>query len=175
MTPSASLVHSTESHVTVTSPLFDTFTVAIEDQAHFPDGIPGYENCRHFVLLEVGAGLFWLHSTDHGDGAALVLLVVDPFRVAAGYTFDLGPADHFRLGSPTVADVLVLAIVTRDVVQGAAPVFTANLQAPIVVNQALWTGRQCIRNDDLFADPVRFDCAELIPDLRVTDDASPTH
>ena len=76
----------------------------------FPLGLPGFEQCRKFVVLdsEEWAPLRHLHAIE----APVSFLVVDPRVVLPGYRCVLSQTDLVRLGA-TESDVLLwLAIVT---------------------------------------------------------------
>ena len=116
------------------------------DIVSFPDGLPGYEGRREFVLLdsEEIAPLKVLH----GIGADQpCFLVVDPTSVLSNYRCELASADRLRLGAGTdESGLLWLSIVT---VREDGTV-TANLRAPIVINTDRMVGRQVMPNNGLY-------------------------
>jgi flagellar assembly factor FliW len=121
------------------------------DIVRFPDGIPGYETARDFVLLDVPdqAPLKMLHAVNAPEPC---FLVVDPKTVLPTYRYVLSAADRRRLGAgddvseAAGADgvesgrsaLLWLAIVSVDETGTVA----VNLRAPIVINPERMTGRQ---------------------------------
>jgi flagellar assembly factor FliW len=107
----------------------------------FPDGLPGYEGSRRFVLLEVPetAPLKVLHAVNASDPC---FLVVDPKSVLAEYRCELSSADRLRLGAADDSVLLWLAIVMVEESGDVA----ANLRAPIVVNPERMVGRQVMPN-----------------------------
>jgi flagellar assembly factor FliW len=110
----------------------------------FPLGLPGFEQCRKFVVLdsEEWLPLRHLHATD----APVSFLVVDPRVVLPGYRCVLSQTDLVRLGA-TERDVLLwLAIVSIDENGGAF----ANLRAPIVVNPGRMLGFQVMPHNSLY-------------------------
>jgi flagellar assembly factor FliW len=100
---------------------------------HFPDGLPGFEEERRFVPLEIPehAPLVFLQSL---ATPSLCFLTVPVAAVAPDYRLQMAPEELTRIGldprrAPAVGrDVLCLAIVTvgEDAV-------TANLRAPLVI------------------------------------------
>jgi flagellar assembly factor FliW len=120
---------------------FADVEVAAEDVLTFPDGLPGYEGRRQFVLLDHpdASPLKVLHAV-HGEDPCF--LVVDPKSVLAGYRCELSASDRLRLGASDEETLLWLAIV---MVREAGDV-TVNLRAPIVINPATMTGRQVMPN-----------------------------
>jgi flagellar assembly factor FliW len=119
--------------------------VSPADVMTFPDGLPGYEGRRQFVLLDVAemAPLRVLHAVNADEPC---FLVVDPRSVLASYRNQLGAADRLRLGISDEASLLWLVIVcVRD--DGEV---TVNLRAPIVVDPARMIGRQVMPNDCVY-------------------------
>ena len=107
----------------------------------FPDGLPGYEGSRQFVLLDVEdtAPLRVLHAV---NAAEPCFLVVDPKNVLPNYRCEIGAADRLRLGATDESALVWLAIVS---VHDGEEV-TVNLRAPIVINPERMVGRQVMPN-----------------------------
>jgi flagellar assembly factor FliW len=119
-----------------------------ENTIRFPDGIPGFERCRHFVLLmrDDVPPLGWFQALDAPHPA---FLVIDPRLVLPTYRCILSPLDRLRL-DVTPDDALVwLAIATP----GADEAITVNLRAPLVINPRVMTGYQVMPHHSLY--PVR--------------------
>lgn len=121
----------------------------------FPEGLPGFEDCRRFAAFEHGecAGLIILQSLDRPD-LSFVTLPVRSLRPE--YGLRLTPEDAALLGLPDDrpprigSEVAAMAILCLR--EGQPP--TANLLSPIVVR--IDTGRavQAIRPDN------RYGCRE---------------
>jgi flagellar assembly factor FliW len=111
----------------------------------FPEGLPGFEACRRFLLLSSPetAPLQCLHSV---DGPAASFLVLDPKVVLPQYRCVLSASDQRRLGAADGAPLLWLAIVTIDSTAGA----TANLRAPVVIDPAQMLGYQVMPHSSLY-------------------------
>lgn len=126
---------------------FGAFAVDPGSMVRFPAGLPGFESCRHFVVLSASrlAPFTALHGLDDPHPT---FLTIDPRQVAADYAVPLGPADRARLGldGAPEAPLLWLAIVRIDD-QGA----TVNLRAPIVVNPVSMIGVQVLGADSDYA------------------------
>ena len=116
---------------------FATAEVDPADVLTFPDGLPGYEMVREFVLLDVPdqAPLKVLHAV---SGAEPCFLVVDPTVVLPTYRCELTDADRLRLGAVDDHSLVWLAIV----MVGQDGTVAVNLRAPIVINPARMTARQ---------------------------------
>jgi flagellar assembly factor FliW len=120
-----------------------------EDQIlTFPVGIPGFEGCRHFVLLssEELEPVQCLHGV---DGPPASFLVVDPRRLVSDYRCELSALDRSRLGAGPDDPLLWLALLTAE--PGA---IYANLRAPIVINPARMLGFQVMPSDSVY--PMRY-------------------
>ena len=128
---------------------FATIKVNPRDVLLFPDGLPGYETTREFVLLDVPeqAPLKVLHAV---NGPETSFLVVDPKAVLPTYRCELGASDRLRLGADDDAALVWLAIV---IVSENGEV-AVNLRAPIVINPARMTGRQVMPNACVY--PLRY-------------------
>ena len=116
---------------------------------HFPVGLPGFEQCRRFVVLSsiAMAPVQCLHAV---DGPPASFLVVDPRVVLPEYRCILSGPDKERLGVTDDAPLLWLAIVTVQEDQSSS----VNLRAPIVINPARMMGFQVLPYDSLY--PVKF-------------------
>ena len=115
---------------------------------HFPHGIPGFEEEKRFVLIEVAerAPLVFLQSMQRANPcfAAFPIQVVDrQYQLAIApedlEDLELDPGRQPALG----VDVTVLALVSWH---GQARV-TANLMAPVVLNLKTRRALQAIRRD----------------------------
>ena len=113
----------------------------------FPDGIPGFETCRRFVLLtsDVMAPLQRIESI---EGPPAAFLGIDPRLVMEGYRSRLSETDMRALGAGADTTLLWFAIISE--VEG---VLYANLRAPIVINPQRMIGRQVLPDEGLY--PIR--------------------
>lgn len=116
------------------------------DAIAFPDGIPGFEECRRFVLLASEA-LTPLQRIDSADGPTASFLCIDPSRVVPGFTARPTPGDLQRLGASEGTPLLWLALVAVE----ADGTVVANLRAPIAINPDRMVGRQILPNDTTYA------------------------
>jgi flagellar assembly factor FliW len=108
----------------------------------FPDGLPGFEACRQYVLLSGPAvAPFTIVQGLGPDSPAFA--AIDPTQVVDGYHAELDEADRVRLGATDDAPLLWLALVSPE--QEPAP--TVNLRAPLVINPKTLRGIQLISAD----------------------------
>ena len=132
----------------------ETLGIDARDVVAFPEGLPGFEACRGFVVLasESTAPLQSLMATEGPDASFLAL---DPKVVLPEYRYQLSEADLARLHATPDVPLLWLALVAVDA-DGAV---TVNLRAPIVINPASMVGYQLMPHDCLY--PLRFLLATL--------------
>jgi flagellar assembly factor FliW len=136
----------------VATKYFGTLTCPEESVFDFPEGLPGFEQDKGFVLIEApeSAPLVFLQSLQRADLCFLAfpILVVDK-----NYRLAIAPEDLGDLGldvrrQPTLGDeVIALALVALH----DGLVATANLMAPILLNVKTRRGLQAIRRDSLYS------------------------
>ena len=108
----------------------------------FPEGLPGFESSRSFVLIvSPELGPFTMVQGIGPDAPAF--LSIDPRRVTPGYDVSLDPRDLARLGAAPGQPLAWLALVSIS--PDGTP--TVNLRAPLVINPATMRGLQLCRDD----------------------------
>jgi len=116
----------------------------------FPRGLPGFETCHRFVLLDDPelSPLVHLQSLEIGGLCFLAL----PIRsIDAGYETSLVPEDREALGLDPHAD---LRKATLDLALLSAAMdgrLSANLLAPIVIHLATRQAVQAVRLDSRYS------------------------
>ena len=125
-----------------------TSSLASCDIIRFPEGLPGFEACRGFVLAAAGDGLP-VQRLESIEGPEARFLTIDPRHVLPTYRFELSNADRARLASPEDTPLLWLAMVMLE----ADGTITVNLRAPIVINPERMIGYQVMPYECL--DPLR--------------------
>ena len=118
------------------------------DAVRFPNGLPGFEACRSFVLMQNDV-LGPLQLLKAVEGPAASFLVIDPRRVLPEYRCELSQADRHRLGVQSADTLLWLVLVTIEL-DGT---ITANLRAPVVINPERMIGQQVVPYDCVY--PIR--------------------
>lgn len=132
---------------------FGTFTVAPNDMVTFPAGVPGFEQCRRFVLLS-SEDLAPFQCLQSVEGPAASFLVIDPRVALPEYRCALSEVDRHRLGSEGDDALLWAAIVTVQDDQALV-----NLRAPVVINPGLMVGYQLMPSNSLY--PLRFELTRV--------------
>lgn len=110
------------------------------DVVRFPNGLPGFEACRGFVLM-ASDSLGPLQCLKAVEGPAASFLVIDPRRVLPEYRCELSAADMHRLGVNGADDTLLWLVLVTIELDGT---ITANLRAPVVINPARMLGQQVV-------------------------------
>jgi flagellar assembly factor FliW len=110
----------------------------------FPQGLPGFELERRFVLLEPESlkPLIFLQSL---ASPALCFTMVPVATITADYELQLSAEDHDLLGN--AGSLLASAIVCNGEVGG----LTANLLAPVAINVTNRVGVQAVRWDTVYS------------------------
>ena len=111
----------------------------------FADGLPGFETCRHYVVLASPALEPFMCVQGLGDQAPS-FLAIDPRLVVEDYKCEIGPSDRRRLETPAGRPLLWLAIVSPDA-DGAK----VNLRAPLVINPETMRGVQLLEGDQAYS------------------------
>jgi flagellar assembly factor FliW len=126
----------------ITTAHFGEIEIREQDIYTFPDGIPGFEHDKRFVIIKLEDldGFACLQCVDR----VLSFFVVNPFLFFPEYEFNLPDAEAKRLEAADPGDLSVWSIVTiKDRLETA----TINLVAPVVLNERNRRGRQVILVD----------------------------
>lgn len=126
---------------------FGVIEIDGRDVVRFPDGLPGFENVREFVILDSSGGespFKWLQSVDEPE---LAFAIVNPFSIKKDYNIEVKQEAVEDLGIESQADVAVYAIV---VVPGDISRVSMNLKAPIIINTKNNKGSQVILDTDKY-------------------------
>lgn len=136
---------------------FGSIEIEPDDILFFRNGLLGFEDCRHWVLLadSENTAVAWLQSMQHADVA---MPVVSPRRFVADYQVRLEPQDVDILQLNSVEQAYVLGVVSRD-----HDVLTLNLRAPLVINLDRRIGCQVVTVDP---QPLQYELTTLPTTLR---------
>ncbi|MFM6926939.1 MAG: flagellar assembly protein FliW [Bdellovibrio sp.] len=118
-----------------------------EDVLNFPEGLLGFADLRKFVLLDdPNDEIFaWLQSC---EAAQIAFPVLEPELFAANYKANLtkGDMEALKMTAQDKARYFSIVTIPDDPTQ-----MTANLKAPVVINVAEKTARQCVLQDNNLA------------------------
>lgn len=134
---------------------FGNLEVAEEALLTFPSGLVGFPSHRRFVVLEVGdsSEYQWLQCADE---PSLAFVLVDLQVLDTDYQVEIPDDNLQELDVQSTDSLSLLAVVT--IPADAPDRASANLRAPIVVNQRTRKGKQLILHESI---PIRF---PLIPE-----------
>jgi flagellar assembly factor FliW len=105
----------------------------------FPQGILGFEDLKDYVMFDAAQPPFyWLQSMDRVE---IAFVLIDPTIFRPDYSPDVDPEELSEIGITSVADMLVLTIVT---IPPDSRLMTANLQGPLVINKQTRVARQVV-------------------------------
>jgi len=117
----------------------------------FPEGIPGFPDSRHYLLMSESENedmFFWLQSLDDGDVA---FTLMDVYKILPDYDPNVEEEQLYELGEITDTPLLVYNIV---VIPDYVRHMRVNLRAPVVINPSTGIGKQVICNNDDYS--IRF-------------------
>ena len=126
----------------IQSSRFGTLDVHYSDMLFMPQGLIGFETCRHWVLLanEENEEVAWLQSVALSDVA---LPVISPRRLLPNYRLHVHRRDIDLLQVHQRDRVFVLTIVSRS-----GDNLTTNLKSPIILNSTQRREVQVVVTDD---------------------------
>ncbi|HHW49102.1 MAG TPA: flagellar assembly protein FliW [Clostridiaceae bacterium] len=124
-------------------------TIEIEESGiiEFPNGIPGFESSKNFIILGDGdenSPFKWLQSVDTPE---LAFAVVDPLAVKKDYDIEISDDVLEQLEIDSLEEVLVYSIV---VVPEDLSKISMNLKAPVVINTRKKKGAQVVLDTDRY-------------------------
>ena len=117
---------------------FGDITYDPNDVITFEEGLPGFRDSVHFILMaDAPTDLFqWLQSTDDGD---LAFVVVDVRQIMPEYSPLIDPGAIASLEDGGELSYYNIAVVPDDLEK-----MRVNLKAPIVINTTARKGKQVI-------------------------------
>lgn len=126
---------------TVDTLRFGQIEVEEDKILHFADGIPAFEDEHEFVIIpyDKESPYVFLQSLTTPD---LAFLMTVPFVFFPNYEFELDDENLAKLDLRQQEDLLLYVLLT--IPGGKVPEMTANLMAPLVINQANMQARQVV-------------------------------
>lgn len=120
---------------------FGEITIEPSKQIIFPEGLPGFETLRQFILLEdeeEGSLFSYLQSVEQGE---VSFILMNPYQIMPEYNPIIKEAYFEKLGGGTSEEFALLSMVT--IPQQVAHT-TLNLQAPLLFHIEKRRGIQVI-------------------------------
>ena len=120
---------------------FGEIEVDENEIVHFADGIPAFEDEHEFLIIpyDEESPYVFLQSLTTPE---LAFLMTMPFVFFPEYEFELDDANQEKLGLARQEEMLVYMLLT--IPDGQVELMTANLTAPIVMNQVTMQARQIV-------------------------------
>ena len=130
---------------------FENLVYSETDVITFAEGIPGFEEHRSFVLVQIPeyVPFEWLVCI---DGSKLRLAVINPLLFKPDYAPRIQKEQLQELGIEKAEDILMYVVVT---IRENPLDSTANLVGPVVINKTAKVGRQIIIEDDRYSTQAR--------------------
>lgn len=127
----------------VSTTRFGELEVDKKDIIQFQEGLLGFENLTKFFIVDPGDKtlILWLQSINEPNVAFPIL---EPKIFDANYVAKLLPAELQSLGLENIQQASIYAILT--IPQNIREI-SANLKAPIVINNVTKTARQIVLQD----------------------------
>jgi len=129
----------------IDSPAFGSLDVANNKVIEFPGGLPGFEDCKHFTLIEVADRAQEVAILQGVDRPEIAFSVTTPDLLGLQYEFALTEEEEALLGAAQPEDVAVMLILRREEAGDASASSAqvrANLTGPLVINVATMRGLQ---------------------------------
>lgn len=128
----------------ITTTRFGELEVEKKDILTFKEGILGFENLTEFFVVDPGDQtlILWLQSTGDGEVA---FPIIEPRIFNPDYRITLLPIELNSLNLQGVNDASVYTILT---IPGDVQQMTANLKAPIIINNKTKQARQIVLQDN---------------------------
>lgn len=113
-----------------------------EEIINFPEGIPGFEESRRYVLLDIPENEVF-RILQNVDDEYISFVVTDPWAFLEGYDFSIPDEELAKIHIKKEGQLSVMNIVTlSDDFEKS----TVNLLAPVVVNSNERLGKQYVLN-----------------------------
>jgi len=125
---------------------FGELTIALSDCLEFSNGIPGFERCKGFGLIEVEDESPFLRLLSL-DEPQLGFVLLNPLLIWPDYDPNVGREELGRLGIKKIEQLAIYCIVTMSEDPNKV---TANLQGPIYLNSETKQAKQMILVDDRY-------------------------
>lgn len=133
--------------MTIHTSRFGVISITDEDLINFPEGLLGFNELRRFVLLDDPSDeiFAWLQSCEEPN---IAFPLLEPELFSTTYKVQLTKHDMETLGLKSNAGIRAFTIIT---IPADPTQMTANLKAPIVINIANRSARQCVLQDNSLA------------------------
>ena len=133
-----------EALVKVTTTRFGELEVDKNDIVTLKEGLLGFEHLLKFFVVDPGDQtlILWFQSI---EDSSVAFPIIEPRLFKSDYSLSLLPSELNSLDLPSTVDASVYTILT--IPAGAVTEMSANLKAPIIINNKNRTARQIVLQD----------------------------
>jgi len=130
--------------VKVNTTRFGELTVNNEDIINFSEGLLGFESLTQFFVVDPGDStlILWLQSI---EDASIAFPIIEPKIFKPDYVAKLLPADMAAVKLESITDAKIYSILT---IPSDITTMSANLKAPIVINNSKKIAKQIVLQDN---------------------------
>lgn len=123
---------------------FGELEVKNEDVINFSEGLLGFEKLTKFFVVDPGDStlILWLQST---EDESIAFPIIEPKIFKPDYIAKLLPADMNSVELESIAEAKIYSILT---IPSDITTMSANLKAPIVINNQKNIARQIVLQDN---------------------------
>jgi len=123
---------------------FGEIEVSEKQKINFKDGILGFEDIKHFFLLdgENESPFYWLQALEMPE---IAFVIIDPAYIVENYKLDISQKDLDDLEIKNQNEMLIFSIVT---IYEKPEDITVNLLGPIIINKIKRIGKQIINQNE---------------------------
>lgn len=134
----------------IESPMLGTIEITEDRIIDFPDGLPGFEQCKRFVILHEESDAPSVYVLQSTDDPQVAFSITSPVQIGVRYEFSLTDDEAKMLELAKPEDVTVAIIVRKgdenDDNTPAGAGLRANFMAPVVINTVSRKGLQKVIN-----------------------------
>lgn len=137
-------VYFSEDDVKVSTTRFGELQVNKDDILKFQEGLLGFETLKQFFVVDPGDNtlILWLQSI---DDAKVAFPIIEPKIFKPDYVAKLLPADMRNVELESISNAKIYSILT---IPSNITAMSANLKAPIVINNEKKIARQIVLQDN---------------------------
>lgn len=120
---------------------FGQIEVSQEHVILFPQGLIGFETCRHWVILpdDANADVAWLQSVSQGQVA---LPIMSPRKLAVDYRVNVSRRQLTPISMHASDRVFIMTVISKT-----GRTLTTNLRSPLVINMTRRLACQVVTDD----------------------------
>lgn len=117
------------------------------DVIHFPEGLPGFEDEKSFIIIPSGDLEFPFSTLQSTQDEKLAFIITDPFLFVEPYDFEMADSDTKKLGIEDEKDLEFVLAFTMVTIPENVEETTINIMAPVIINTDKQIGKQILLNE----------------------------